>query len=80
MAAMDSNGRATIPGPAGAIEIAAYAPAAPAAAAVIAHPHPLFGGTMDNKVVNHPRARVPRGGRGDVALQFPRRRRDRRRP
>jgi hypothetical protein len=48
---MDSNGRATIPGPAGAIEIAAHVPAAPAAVAVIAHPHPLYGGTMDNKVV-----------------------------
>lgn len=51
MAAMDSNGRATIPGPAGAIEIAAHVPAAPVAVAVIAHPHPLYGGTMDNKVV-----------------------------
>jgi len=26
-------------------------PSAPVAIAVIAHPHPLFGGTMDNKVV-----------------------------
>jgi alpha/beta superfamily hydrolase len=26
-------------------------PASPASIAVIAHPHPLFGGTMDNKVV-----------------------------
>jgi alpha/beta superfamily hydrolase len=26
-------------------------PAHPAAVAVVAHPHPLFGGTMDNKVV-----------------------------
>lgn len=41
-------------GPAGAIEAALDRPAegvAPAGTAVIAHPHPLFGGTMDNKVV-----------------------------
>jgi alpha/beta superfamily hydrolase len=41
----------TIEGPAGAIEIAAFLPASPRAIAVVAHPHPLFGGTMDNKVV-----------------------------
>ena len=40
-----------IEGAAGAIEIAASVPAAPRAIAVVAHPHPLFGGTMDNKVV-----------------------------
>ncbi len=39
-------------GPAGAIEMAMDAPAGPSrGVAVIAHPHPLFGGTMDNKVV-----------------------------
>jgi uncharacterized protein len=43
--------RTTIPGAAGAIEVAAGMPADPRAVAVIAHPHPLFGGTMDNKVV-----------------------------
>jgi alpha/beta superfamily hydrolase len=48
---MNSPARTTIPGPAGAIEIAAQVPAAPTAVAVIAHPHPLFGGTMDNKVI-----------------------------
>ena len=48
---MVSPGRSTIPGAAGAIEIAAHIPEAPAVLAVIAHPHPLFGGTMDNKVV-----------------------------
>ncbi len=43
-----------IQGAAGAIELATDAPAAgspPKGVAVIAHPHPLFGGTMDNKVV-----------------------------
>jgi alpha/beta superfamily hydrolase len=43
--------RATIEGAAGAIEIAYTVPAQPAAIAVVAHPHPLFGGAMDNKVV-----------------------------
>ena len=48
--------KSRIPGLAGEIEIAVDAPHASASAAprgvvVIAHPHPLFGGTMDNKVV-----------------------------
>jgi uncharacterized protein len=49
--------RLTLSGPAGSIEAVRdnAAPAAvgaePRGVAVIAHPHPLFGGTMDNKVV-----------------------------
>jgi alpha/beta superfamily hydrolase len=43
--------RASLAGTAGRIEVARSVPAAPRAVAVIAHPHPLFGGTMDNKVV-----------------------------
>ena len=46
--------RLSLAGPAGAIEVArdaAAAGVAPRGVAVIAHPHPLFGGTMDNKVV-----------------------------
>ena len=45
--------RTLITGPAGAIEVAAQVPefAALNAIAIVAHPHPLFGGTMDNKVV-----------------------------
>jgi len=44
--------KTSIAGPAGALEIALDAPAGtPRGVAVIAHPHPLFGGTMDNKVV-----------------------------
>ncbi len=43
-------------GPAGALEALVDAPklepgTSPRGVAVIAHPHPLFGGTMDNKVV-----------------------------
>jgi len=44
--------KSTIAGEAGLIEIAIDTPAGPSrGVAVIAHPHPLFGGTMDNKVV-----------------------------
>jgi len=44
--------KSTIAGEAGLIEIAIDMPAGPSrGVAVIAHPHPLFGGTMDNKVV-----------------------------
>ena len=45
------HGRAQIGGAAGQIEVVSQLPASPRAVAVIAHPHPLFGGTMDNKVV-----------------------------
>ncbi len=42
----------SIQGPVGLIEMAQDAPAEPSkGVVVIAHPHPLFGGTMDNKVV-----------------------------
>lgn len=44
--------RFTIPGPAGLLEVALDRAAGERrGAAVIAHPHPLFGGTLDNKVV-----------------------------
>jgi uncharacterized protein len=43
--------RALIDGAAGKIEVASAVPDSPRAVAVIAHPHPLFGGTMDNKVI-----------------------------
>jgi alpha/beta superfamily hydrolase len=44
-----------IDGPAGQIEVVVEDPAggdAPRGLAVVAHPHPLMGGTMDNKVVH----------------------------
>jgi alpha/beta superfamily hydrolase len=43
--------RTLLDGAAGRIEVAANLPLNAHAVAVIAHPHPLFGGTMDNKVV-----------------------------
>ncbi|OGA38516.1 MAG: alpha/beta hydrolase [Betaproteobacteria bacterium RIFCSPLOWO2_12_FULL_68_19] len=44
--------REFVAGPAGRIECAVDSPAsAPRGGALVAHPHPLFGGTLDNKVV-----------------------------
>jgi uncharacterized protein len=44
--------RLSITGPAGALQAVAEGPLQPAPDyAVVCHPHPLFGGTMDNKVV-----------------------------
>jgi alpha/beta superfamily hydrolase len=44
--------KSSIAGPAGALELALDLPAGESrGVAVIAHPHPLFGGTLDNKVV-----------------------------
>ena len=43
--------RRLIDGPAGAIEVQIDAPASPARGfAFVGHPHPLYGGTLDNKV------------------------------
>ncbi|HVN99001.1 MAG TPA: alpha/beta family hydrolase [Steroidobacteraceae bacterium] len=61
-----------VAGPAGRLETLVEEPAAgePAArlAAVVCHPHPLFGGTLHNKVV-HTLARTLRGG-GAATLRF----------
>jgi alpha/beta superfamily hydrolase len=43
--------RFEIEGPAGKIEAHAYDPEKRRGIALVAHPHPLFGGTMENKVV-----------------------------
>jgi hypothetical protein len=64
----------SIQGPAGRLEAIVEEPAAAAAlptvAAVICHPHPLFGGTLHNKVV-HTLARTLRtGGAATVRFNF----------
>ena len=47
-----STRRELVAGPAGRIECAVDRPESqPRGVALIAHPHPLFGGTLDNKVV-----------------------------
>ncbi len=49
---MSTAQRFSLAGPAGALECALDEPAAPARGlALLCHPHPQFGGTMDNKVV-----------------------------
>ena len=48
---MAGTERALVDGAAGRIEVAAALPAEARAVGVIAHPHPLYGGTMDNKVI-----------------------------
>jgi len=47
----DAPARTLIEGAAGSIECAIATPGEPRGVAVIAHPHPLYGGTMDNKVI-----------------------------
>ena len=47
----DAPERTLIAGAAGSIECAIATPNEPRGVAVIAHPHPLYGGTMDNKVI-----------------------------
>lgn len=61
--------RETLAGPAGALEYRLEAPReAPRGLALICHPHPLYGGTMDNKVVyTLARAALAQGW---VALRF----------
>src|ERR1700675_2559313 len=47
-----STRRELVAGPAGRIECAVDGPdSSPRGAALVAHPHPRFGGTLDNKVV-----------------------------
>src|SRR5471030_4201 len=41
-----------VEGPAGGLEALLRVPAEPRGAAVVAHPHPLHGGTMHTKVVH----------------------------
>ena len=42
----------SLPGPVGSLEALLRLPPHPVGAAVVAHPHPLFGGTMHTKVVH----------------------------
>lgn len=43
--------RLLVPGAAGNLEVVINEPGSPRGLALIAHPHPLYGGTFDNKVV-----------------------------
>jgi alpha/beta superfamily hydrolase len=66
-----------IPGPAGRLEALAWsaqdpsgAAAEPRAAALVAHPHPLFGGTMHNNVVFRIARGLQRAGVATVRFNF----------
>lgn len=48
---MIARERLLLDGPAGKIEVFVEAPPQPVGIALIAHPHPLYGGSADNKVV-----------------------------
>lgn len=45
--------RETLPGPAGELQALTARPETVAGVAVICHPHPLYGGTLHNKVVHY---------------------------
>ena len=67
--------RLTLTGTAGAIEALRDAPQlvegqSPKGVAIIAHPHPLFGGTMDNKVVQTLARAFVQCGWGAVRFNF----------
>ena len=62
--------RILLRGAAGDIEVAAHLPSAASALAVIAHPHPLFGGTMDNKVVTTLERAFRERGAGTLRFNF----------
>jgi uncharacterized protein len=53
MSAAHESRNVSLPGPAGRLEAILWSPTAgsPPLAALVCHPHPLFGGTMHNKVV-----------------------------
>jgi hypothetical protein len=65
--------RYRIQGPAGAIEMLRDEPGegvSPRGTAVIAHPHPLFGGTMENKVVQTLARAFVQGGWRSLRFNF----------
>ncbi len=71
-----SQSRLSIDGPAGKLEIVANDPGeARRGVALVAHPHPLYGGTLDNKVVQTLAKAFFALGVLRAATEFPRRRR-----
>jgi alpha/beta superfamily hydrolase len=62
--------RLWIPGPAGRLEAALRVAATPRALGVVAHPHPLHGGTLDNAVVFHAEREMHRLGLTTLRFNF----------
>jgi len=59
-----------IEGPAGKLEAALRTAESPRAAIVIAHPHPLYGGTLGNPVVFHADRELNRSGSTTLRFNF----------
>lgn len=59
-----------IDGPAGKLEAVHRAAAGPRAAAVLAHPHPLYGGSLHNPVIFHADRELHRVGFSTVRFNF----------
>jgi alpha/beta superfamily hydrolase len=57
-------------GPAGKLEGALRVAASPRAAAVLAHPHPLYGGTLHNPVIFHADRELNRAGLTTLRFNF----------
>jgi uncharacterized protein len=66
------HGSVNIKGPAGRLEALLWTAASstPPMAAVVCHPHPLFGGTMHNKVVYHTAKTLRRYGLAVLRFNF----------
>jgi hypothetical protein len=65
-----SGERVLIDGPAGPLEVQVDAPAGARTAALWCHPHPLYGGTLDNKVVYTLAAAAQAAGLAAVRFNF----------
>ncbi|HVQ34470.1 MAG TPA: alpha/beta hydrolase, partial [Candidatus Bathyarchaeia archaeon] len=59
-----------IAGPAGRLEAALRTADAPRAAVVLAHPHPLYGGTLHNPVIFHSDRELNRAGFATLRFNF----------
>jgi uncharacterized protein len=64
------SGRIVIPVAHGGLEAVLREPPAPIAAAVVCHPHPLFGGTMNNNVVYRAAKALSEGGLATLRFNF----------
>jgi len=64
--------RVEVPGPAGALEAVAETPVGfdGRRAAIVCHPHPLYGGTMENKVVTVTARALQEAGIATVRFNF----------
>jgi uncharacterized protein len=64
------SGRIVIPVAHGALEAVLREPPQPVAAAVVCHPHPLYGGTMNNNVVYRAAKALTDGGLATLRFNF----------